>query len=142
MIANRNALWAVLFSAMALLCFHPLSTRILSKRRVRTVRRACDSTFRGNPSELPHICLPYVVDTGDPAHRDCSVFFPTRSSECSAAATHKLLGYGSAGSGMHIDPASEPAPSHRRVLISLARCSCWRSLDSPPADVSGCRPDL
>lgn len=135
-IANRNALWAVLFSAMALLCF--IRYRQGSFPSGKLVGPLCfalgllsGETAVGAAAYL----FAYVVwmEQGPLRTRLLSLL-PYALIGVLWAATYKLLGYGSAGSGMYIDPASEPLHYLSTVLIRLPLL-LLAQLGLPPADV-------
>lgn len=135
-IANRNALWAVLFGFLALLCFI----------------RYRNGTFPSGRFLGP-LCLLLGLLSGETAVGTAAYLFayvlwmeqgPLLSRLASLipyvligilwAATYKLLGYGSAGSGMYIDPVSEPLHYVSTVLIRLPLL-LLAQLGLPPADV-------
>lgn len=135
-IANRNALWAVLWGVLCLLCFH----------------RHREGTFPAG-AWLGPLCFLLGLLSGETALGAAAYLFsyvvwlekgtawqrlrlllPYVAIGALWAVVYALLGYGTSGSGLYIDPAREPLTYLSAVLVRLPLLLCAQ-LGLPPADL-------
>lgn len=135
-IANRNALWAVLFGVLALFCFIRYREGTLPIGKVLgplcfLLGLLSGETAVGAAAYL----LAYVLwmEQG-PLRKRLTRLTPYVLIGLIWAVTYKALGYGSAGSGMYVDPVSEPLHYAKTVMIRLPLL-LLAQLGLPPADL-------
>jgi len=135
-IANRNALWAVLFGVLAVLCFVRYRAGTFAKGVVLGplcfgLGLLSGETALGAAAYL----FAYVVwrEPGPIVPR-LRLLLPYVLIGAVWAAAYGLMGYGSAGSGMYVDPMREPLTYLATVVIRMPLL-LLAQLGLPPADL-------